>query len=132
MPRASVSASLARVVRWYAQHVYGRIEGPGCTPFYCDRSRVGPFAISPKALARGTDDAIHQVLVTLSLYQARRDVDIMAVQRRMPRPAAKQLTSLPTLREVSARGRCELLRVSANEFDSGCDVHRVWPSGRAT
>ena len=51
----SVDAQLEGIVRWYARTAYGRWEGPGCVPFYCDAERIGSFAVRPAALARGED-----------------------------------------------------------------------------
>lgn len=47
------------------------------SPFYCDSARIGAFAVKPNELAAGTDAAIFRLFVTLSMYQALRDVVIM-------------------------------------------------------
>ena len=60
---------VAEVVRWYFDE--GRVEG---LPFYCDPIRIGAFAIEPDELAAGTDAAVFRLFVTLSMYQALRDV----------------------------------------------------------
>ncbi|MCZ2111528.1 MAG: hypothetical protein LC118_18520, partial [Dehalococcoidia bacterium] len=60
------------IVRWYFDE--GRVEG---VPFYCDPTRIGAFAIEPDALAAGTDAAVFRLFLTLSMYQALRDVVIM-------------------------------------------------------
>ncbi len=122
---------LTAMVRWYATHVYGRVEGPGQRPFYCDAGRVGPFAVDPSALARGTEPALHNVVVALAMYQSRRDVDVMAIQRGMDRGEARRMTSPYHLRLAVATSRCTQL-VDATTFDAGCDVRRELAAGRAT
>src|SRR5208283_2884813 len=43
---------------------------PGVLPFYCDPDRVGRFAVDPRALAAGEDNALFKLFVGLSMYQA--------------------------------------------------------------
>jgi hypothetical protein len=126
----SARRDLTTMVRWYAANVYGRLEGPGTTPFYADRSRVGAFAVEPTALARGTEAALHQVVVSLAMYQSRRDVDIMAIQKGMPRAEAVRLTSPYRLKLAVEASRCIRL-ADAAAFDA-CDVRRDLAAGRAT
>jgi len=70
-----VSKETKSILRWYFEG--GRIES---VPFYCDRARIGSFAIEPDELAAGTDDAAFRLFVTLSVSQALRDVVIMRRQ----------------------------------------------------
>lgn len=67
------------IVRWYFEE--GRTQG---APFYCDPDRVGAFAVAPDELAAGADTAVFRLFVTLSMYQALRDVVIMRQQRSLP------------------------------------------------
>lgn len=133
--RMSARRDLLAMVRWYAANVYGRLEGPGATPFYADRARVGAFAVAPAALARGDEAALHQVVATLAMYQSRRDVDVMAIQRGMATRDAAAITSPYRLRLAIAGSRCAQLRDAAT-FDAGCDVRRALAAdgrrGRAT
>ena len=111
------------IVRWYLAGAYGRTEGPGVAPFFGDPARVGPFAVDLDRLRARDDGALFGLLVLMSLYQSRRDVDIMAIQRTMGRRTAAALTSTTKLRVLVEDGRCDRLR-SAAEFDAGCDVRR--------
>jgi len=126
-----IATQLERMVRWYATAIYGRIEGAGQLPFYCDPARVGAFAVEPGALAAGTEEAVFQVVVALAMYQSRRDVDIMAIQRTMARRAAEAIVSPYRLRLLIEASRCEQL-AAATTFDGGCDVRRNLAAGRAT
>ena len=62
----------------------------------------------------------------MGLYQSRRDVDIMALQRTMPVRAATALLAPARLRVLVEQGRCERLR------DAGCNVRRDFHRGVAT
>lgn len=128
MARRSVAAILDGMVAWYAARVYGRVEGPGRAPFYCDPARVGRFAVEPAALARGDDRALFQLYVTLAMYQSRRDVDIMAIQRAMPGRSARAMVEPRRLAVAVDDARCAHLR-SAEAFDAGCSVYRVEGGG---
>ena len=85
------TVALRRIVQWYADVAHGRWDGAGTTPHYCDPARVGPFAIAPSALAEGGDDVLFQLFVTLAMYQSRRDVDVMEIQRTMPKRSARSM-----------------------------------------
>lgn len=120
-----------RIVAWYLANAYGELEGPGVVPYFADPARVGPFAVDLDALHARDDRALFQLLVLMGLYQARRDVDIMGIQRGMPARAARALTSTTRLRVLVTEGRCERLRDAA-DFDAGCDVRRDFHRGTAT
>lgn len=120
----SSAQALQQVVRWYFQEVYGRWEGPGTLPFYCDRRLVGHFAVAPEELGRGRPEALVQLFITLAMYQARRDVVIMAQQRALPPAAAAALVSPAKLGQAIRSSACEHL-ATADGFNSGCSVRRV-------
>lgn len=129
--RTNAISELEHIVGWYAETVYGAWEGPGCIPFYCDPAQVGHFAVAPAALAAGDDDALFQLFVTLAMYQSRRDVDIMAIQRTMPRREATAMVAPYRLRLLVETSRCQLL-ASAQAFDTTCSVRRDFARDRAT
>lgn len=118
----SATSEINAIVAWYFGKVYGRREGPGILPYYCDASRVGRFAVSPAALAAGKPAAVFHLLVTMGMYQARRDVLVMELQRRMPGGAVAELRSPATLRRLIRLSRCPHLTCAAG-FDAGCDIH---------
>jgi hypothetical protein len=129
--RPNAITELEHIVAWYATTVYGRWEGPGQVPFYCDRQQIGHFAVDPAALAAGDDDALFQLFVALAMYQSRRDVDIMAIQRTMARRAATAMVAPDRLRLLVETSRCELLS-RASGFDEHCSVRRDLARDRAT
>ncbi|MBK9032675.1 MAG: hypothetical protein IPL61_15610 [Myxococcales bacterium] len=124
MPRPRVAGVLDELVGWYVAHVHGRLEGPGVVPFYCDPARVGGFAVDPTQLAVGDDRALFRLFVALAMFQSRRDVDIMAIQRGMPRRAAEAMLAPRRLALAIDGARCQHLR-AADGFDAGCSVYRV-------
>jgi hypothetical protein len=92
---------------------------------------VGAFAITPGSLAAGREDALFRLLVLMAMYQSRRDVDIMAIQRGMSRASATALVSRRRLRVLVESARCELPR-DRHAFDDACTVRRDFDRGRAT
>lgn len=130
LPAASVDRSpvqrqvgrdLRRVLDWYFEHRYGRTEGPGTTPFYCDRARIGSFAVAPRALARAEEPATFRLFVTLAMYQALRDVIIMRRQQRLPHVEVERVAGLRAVRAFVASARCPGSR-QANWPKKYCDV----------
>ncbi len=133
MARAHGSSAVAlrRIVQWYADVAHGRWEGAGTTPHYCDPARVGPFAVDATALAAGDDDALFQLFVTLAMYQSRRDVDVMDIQRTMPARAARSMIQPKRLAVLVEDSPCARLD-AASTFDAGCDVYRELERGRTS
>lgn len=107
---------VAEVVRWYFDE--GRVEG---VPFYCDQTRIGAFAIEPDELAAGTDAAVFRLFVTLSMYQALRDVTIMRQQRSLPRRSMRVVADAATVKRLISQHPCPTLG-SVEAFEHGCDV----------
>jgi hypothetical protein len=114
-----VPKEIKEIVRWY--FVEGRVEG---LPFYCDPARIGTFAVEPDELAAGTDAAIFRLFVTLSMYQALRDVVIMRQQRSLPRVSMRVVADAGILKTSIARNACPAL-VSAEVFEDHCDVSKL-------
>lgn len=104
------------IVRWY--FLESRDSG---VPFYCDPTRIGPFAVEPDELSAGTEAALFQLFVTLSMFQALRDVVIMRQQRSLPRASMRVVADSATVKRSISQGGCPTLR-SAEAFDEGCDV----------
>lgn len=117
---------VALAVAWYFREAYGRIEGPGTTPFYCDAARVGYFAVASEELVGRDEEALFRLFVGFAMFQARRDVLIMAQQRAMPARTVATLTSPAILGRRTAQMRCSVFS-SATAFDAGCTVAK--PSG---
>lgn len=117
------AADLQRIVHWYFRNVYGRYEGPGGLPFYCDPHRIGHFAVSPGLLAAGDEKALFCLFVTLAMYQARRDVVIMRQQAEMSRQSVALLASATTIGRRILLNPCPVLG-SVERFEANCSVRK--------
>src|SRR5690606_39210491 len=122
---------LEGIVAWYLATAFGKWEGPGVPPFYADPARVGAFAVDLEAVAARDPEALFQLLITLSAYQSRRDVDIMEIQRAMSRRQVRTMVSPRRLRVLVDGNRCPNLR-DPDTFDRACDVRRDFARARAT
>ena len=117
MSAKGIGSELIRsTVHWY-------VDGAerARVPFYCDPHRVGGFAVSPEALAAGDNASIFGLFVTLSMYQALRDVVIMRQQRLLPQISLRAITDLDFVKRSIARHTCTALR-SADSLEKECDV----------
>lgn len=115
--------SLQAIVKWYFRTVYGRSEGPGVTPFYCDRKLVGAFAVEPQELLRPSDATLFRLFVANAMFQARRDVLIMQQQRTMPPSGVRALAVAGSIKSAIANSDCVKV-LSPETFDQGCDVKK--------
>lgn len=127
----SAVETIDRIVGWYVSTVYGRWEGPGCTPFFADAARVGFFAVDLDALRAHDEGALFKLLILFSFYQSRRDVDMMQRQATLPRSAVRELSSPKRLRVLIDDAPCKFLR-DPFEFDGSCDVQRSFSRGTAS
>ncbi|MFE8597327.1 hypothetical protein [Archangium violaceum] len=110
---------LRGTVRWYL----GRREEQA-TPFYCDPERIGAFAVAPEELAAGTDAAVFRLFVTLSMYQALRDVVITRQQRSLPRASMRVVADVAFLKQSISQHQCPTLS-SVEAFEESCDVTKT-------
>jgi len=109
---------VAAAVRWYLA-----TQGTApALPFYCDRARVGSFAVAPDALAAGEEPALFQLFVALSMYQALRDVVIMRQQRELPRTKLRVVADLGRVRRAITKHACPALQTSTTF--ARCDVSK--------
>lgn len=116
---------LRTLLDWYFNRIYGRHEGQGVLPFYCDESKVGHFAVSPELLAAGHPDSVFQLFVSLSMFQARRDVLIMEQQRSCSKADAEQMLLPSKLSNAAAVSGCSQLQ-SLEVLLNGCDVRKEY------
>lgn len=78
----------------------------------------------PTNSPRGGPSAIFRLFVMMAMYQARRDVVIMAQQRSMSREAAALLFSADRIRRAVAASPCVLVE-EARDFDGLCQVAKL-------
>jgi hypothetical protein len=111
-------------INWYFGEVLARTAGQEALPFYCDPKRVGAFAVAPADLAAGGDSALFRLLVTLSMYQALRDVVIMRRQRSMKCASVRVVADLGRVKHATRKHPCPVLH-STETFEEDCDVSKV-------
>jgi hypothetical protein len=92
-------------------------------PFYCDPKRIGAFAVVPTALSAGDDGAIFKLFVTLSMYQALRDVVIMRQQNSSSPAEMRVVADLASVSRAIAAHTCPML-ATPELFEKGCDVSK--------
>lgn len=119
-----VLGPLRSVAAWYFANRYGLSEGPTARPFYCDPDRVGAFSVTREDLATGSDAAVFRLFVTVSMYQALRDVVIMRQQRLLPLASMRVVADASFVKQSIAQHECPVLR-STDTFEEGCDVSKV-------
>jgi hypothetical protein len=127
-PRAKPRHAVRQILEWYFEKVYGKFEGPGVLPFYCDPSRVGRFAVAADDLVAGRNSDFFKLFVAQAMFQARRDVLIMKQQREMPRDESKALISSAWLARRTRESRCPTVE-SASSFDRECSVTKTADGG---
>lgn len=111
------------VLDWYFSRKGPEGSSSGLLPFYCDPGRIGAFAVAPSELAAGGDAATFRLFVTLSMYQARRDVVIMRQQRSLSHSATRAIADVGFVARSVAGHACPAL-TSAATFEEECDVSK--------
>lgn len=88
---------------------YLTAEDVGVAGMFCRRDRIAHFAIERKALAAGSHDALFRLLVTMTMFQRRSDLQIMRVLREISQEDAYDLTNEARLLHLADAG-CEFAR----------------------
>jgi len=122
--RATAESEIRGVLTWFFGTHFEAAHGARARPFYCDPNRVGAFAVVPNDLAVGSEAAVFRLFVTLSMYQALRDVVIMRQQQSLPRASMRLVADVALLKRSIARHGCPVLQ-SADAFEEGCDVAKA-------
>lgn len=108
---------------WYFGEAAAQHAAERRNPFYCDAARVGAFAVDREGLARGDDAALFRLFITLSMYQALRDVVVMRQQRELPPAAADAIASSAFIGRAVAGSGCIAL-LEPRLFPRACDVYK--------
>jgi hypothetical protein len=109
------------VLTWFCGLPTRDADGSGAVPFYCDRTRIGAFAVDREQLAAGTDAAVFKLFVTLSMYQALRDVVISRQQQSLSYDAMRTIADSRFVGRSIEQHPCPALR-SAEAFQADCNV----------
>jgi len=122
--RGKAPSQLATVLEWYFEHRYGRTEGPGVRPFYCDPQRIGHLAVSEEALRKSAESATFKLFVVLAMYQALRDRVVMRRQRGLLRSDADAIGGLASLKRAVRLSTCACVE-QGPRFPACCTVWKA-------
>lgn len=113
-------AATRAVTAWYMRSYYGTAGDVGVAAMFCRPDRVGHFAVDPGALAAGAPDALFRLLVTMTMFQRRSDLQIMRVLQGIAQADALELTDAARLLDLADDG-CDLAR-SLDTLLERCDL----------
>ena len=119
------------VVGWYLRHYHDTPEDLGTARTFCDRERVGDFAVTATALAAGEPAALFRVLIAVSMFQRRQDAQIMRVLRGIPPEDARELTTATRLRQLTEASSCSHIKTNASML-AVCDLAKDPVTKRGT
>jgi hypothetical protein len=88
---------------------------------FCDRSRVGAFAVDRAALRVGDGQALFRLLVAVTMFQRRQDVQILRILRGIGAADAMELTSPERLLALVDASECRHMG-STNALHDICDL----------
>jgi len=119
-PTVSQLDATRAVVEWYLRSYFRTPFDVGTAEMFCRAERVGHFAVAREELAAGAADALFRLLVTVTMFQRRSDLQIMRVLLGIEWEDALEITnSLRLLNLVD--GGCELAH-SLDELLNRCDL----------
>jgi len=109
------------VVAWYVDAYYQTDDDVGVPAMFCREDRVGEFAVDAEALAAGDGDALFRLLVSMTMFQRRSDLQIMRVLRGISRADAEEMTDATTLLHLADAGGCPNAR-DVERLKDRCDL----------
>lgn len=123
VPRPSRSQYRAAraVTAWYLDRYYGTDDDVGVPAMYCRADRVGHFAVEGPALEAGDGDALFRLLVTMTMFQRRSDLQIMRVLQGISARDADEMTASPVLLDLADKLPCEKA-TCVNTLKDDCDL----------
>jgi hypothetical protein len=122
-PRAHQVAVTKAVVRWYLETHFRRPSDPGVLDMFCDRSRVGSFAVERDALQAGDGRALFRLLVATSMFQRRQDVQILRILQGMAADDAAEISDAKRLLALVDDCGCVHMRTTQSLAET-CDLDK--------
>lgn len=98
---------------------------------FCDRARVGAFAVERSALRAGDGRALFRLLVATSMFQRRQDVQILRILRGISRRDADEIADAGRLLRLVDRCACPNIR-STIALTERCDLSKDERTGEGT
>jgi len=116
------AVELGQVLSWYfSKSSTRRVFSE--TPFYCDSARVGHFAVDGNRLAAGDERELFKLFVTLTMFQALRDVVIMRHQRALTLAGMRVVADLSVVSQAIADHPCDAFH-APDTFEDHCDISK--------
>lgn len=100
------------VARWYLETHFGRPSDPGVLEMFCDHSRVGSFAVDPRAVRGGDSRALFRLLIATSMFQRRQDVQILRILQGISASDAAEISDAKRLLGLVDDGDCARMRTT--------------------
>lgn len=124
-------SAVSAVVRWYLNLYHRTPDDPGVLSMFEDHDKVGAFAVSVADLRNDEADALFRLLVAITMFQRRQDVQIMRVLRGISAKDVGELTRPRRLLKLVDESPCEHMR-TAESLHGKCDLakHAITRKGR--
>lgn len=131
MHHAARVRTLEAVVRWYLREYHRTRRDLGGSQMFCDRTRMGHFAVAPAAFRAGRPAALFKMLVATTLFQRRRDQHVFRILGGLTRLQVDGLTRPQALLTEVARCPCAFTKTS-EALHSECDLAKDPRTKRGT
>lgn len=122
-PTRSQYAAARAVTAWYLNTYYETPEDVGVPWMFCREDRVGHFAVDADALAAGDGAALFRLLVAMTMFQRRSDLQIMRVLRGISRGDAEEMTEPVSLLQLVDSVECPHIKALAS-LKEQCDLSK--------
>lgn len=119
------------VTGWYLEAYYSTPDDVGTPAMFCRHDRVGHFAVDATALSAGDGESLFRLLVTMTMFQRRSDLQIMRVLRGIDRNDARELTTVQTLLRLADGVDCAHAR-EVSALKEQCDLSKDAVTKRGT
>ncbi|KAF5052607.1 hypothetical protein DSECCO2_407100 [anaerobic digester metagenome] len=111
------------VTVWYLDTYFRTLDDIGVLEMFCSSERVGHFAVDRSRLASGDGDALFKLLVTMTMFQRRSDLQIMRVLRGISADDVNEMTNSETLLRLVDTTDCPYISDFQN-LKNHCDLNK--------
>lgn len=94
------------VVSWYMNTHYGRSSDVGLLPTFCFELAIGHMAVDADAVARGDEESMFRLFVTVAMFQVLRNALVMRILRGLSADETLDTTKLATLVSQTTENAC--------------------------
>ncbi len=122
-PTPSQVRRVIAIVEWYLTRYFRTESDNGVLDMYCDRARVGSFAVRRDSVLAGQPAALFRVLITTAMFQRQRDAQVLRILRGVPSSDARRICSQRSLLRLARLSPCECMRTS-DALKTHCDLSK--------